>query len=111
VRLHQGEGIRAHGEYCQRARIGLQRVGQDLDKSFGFVPAFLATFGIKAFRFVTPLAWPETLIAPIVIAWVVIGIAVAVYLNRTRSRGVSGVRDLYAEAEPAGPVSSSTVNG
>ena len=67
-----------------------------------FVPAFLATFGIKAFRFVTPLAWPEKLIAPIVIAWVVIGIGVAVYLIRTRERGVSGVRDLYAEAEPAG---------
>jgi amino acid transporter len=66
-----------------------------------FVPAFLATFGIKAFRFVTPLAWPETLITPIVIAWVVIGIAIAVYLVRTRPRGVSGVRDLYAEAEPA----------
>jgi amino acid transporter len=72
-----------------------------------FVPAFLATFGIKAFRFVTPLAWPETLITPIVIAWVVIGIAVAVYLTRTRTGGVSGVRELYAEAEPAGagPVS------
>ena len=67
-----------------------------------FVPAFLATFGIKAFRFVTPLAWPETLVAPIVIAWVVIGIAIAVYLIRSRQRGVSGVRDLYAEAEPAG---------
>ncbi len=66
-----------------------------------FVPAFLATFGIKAFRFVTPLAWPETLVAPIVIAWVVIGIAIAVYLIRSRQRGVSGVRDLYAEAEPA----------
>jgi amino acid transporter len=67
-----------------------------------FVPAFLATFGIKAFRFVTPLAWPETLITPIVIAWVVIGIAIAVYLVRSRPRGVSGVQDLYAEAEPAG---------
>jgi amino acid transporter len=66
-----------------------------------FVPAFLATFGIRAFRFVTPLAWPETLVAPICIAWLVIGIAVAVYLNRTRSQGVRGVKDLYAEAEPA----------
>jgi amino acid transporter len=66
-----------------------------------FVPAFLATFGIRAFRFVTPLAWPETLITPIVIAWLVIGIAVAVYLIRTRPRGVSGVQDLYAEAKPA----------
>jgi amino acid transporter len=66
-----------------------------------FVPAFLATFGIRAFRFVTPLAWPETLITPIVIAWVVIGIALAVYLVRSRPRGVSGVQDLYAEAEPA----------
>jgi amino acid transporter len=67
-----------------------------------FVPAFLATFGIKAFRFVTPLVWPETLVAPIVIAWVVLGIVIAVYLMSSRQRGVSGVRDLYAEAEPAG---------
>jgi hypothetical protein len=69
-----------------------------------FIPAFLATFGIRAFRFVTPLAWPETLIAPICIAWVVIGVAIAAYLIRTRPRGVSGVRDLYAEAEPAAGV-------
>jgi amino acid transporter len=69
-----------------------------------FIPAFLATFGIRAFRFVTPLAWPETLIAPICIAWVVIGIAIAVYLIRSRPRGVSGVRDLYAESEPAANV-------
>jgi amino acid transporter len=66
-----------------------------------FVPAFLATFGIKAFRFVSPLAWPESLIPWIVIAWVLIGIAVAIYLARTRPRGVSGVKDLYAEATPA----------
>ena len=41
VRLHQRKGIRAHGQYRQRARIGSQRAGQDLDKAFGFVPAFL----------------------------------------------------------------------
>jgi hypothetical protein len=44
-----------------------------------FVPAFLATFAIAALRFVTPLAWPETLIAPIVIAWIVLGIALNLY--------------------------------
>jgi amino acid transporter len=66
-----------------------------------FVPAFLATFGIRAFRFVTPLAWPETLVAPICIAWLAIGIVAAVYLKRTRSEGVRGVQDLYAEREPA----------
>ena len=76
-----------------------------------FVPAFLATFGIKAFRFVTPLAWPETLITPIVVAWVVIGIGVAVYLIRSRPRGVTGVRDLYAEAEPAGAANAGAANG
>lgn len=75
-----------------------------------FVPGFLATFGIRAFKFVTPLAWPEKLIAPIVIAWVVIGIVAAVYLVRTRPGGVSGVRDLYAEARPAAPVSGGTAN-
>ena len=62
-----------------------------------FVPALLATFGIRAFRFVTPLAWPETLITPIVLAWVVIGIAFGLYLNRSRARGLAGVQDLYAE--------------
>ena len=41
VRLHQRKGIRAHGEYRQRARIGPQRAGQDLDKAVRFVPAFL----------------------------------------------------------------------
>jgi amino acid transporter len=66
-----------------------------------FVPAFLATFGIRAFRFVTPLAWPETLIAPIVIAWIVIGVAIGIYLVRSRTRGLDGVQDLYAEATPA----------
>jgi amino acid transporter len=65
-----------------------------------FVPAFLATFGIRAFRFVTPLAWPESLITPIVIAWVVIGIAFGIYLSRSRARGLAGVQDLYAEAAP-----------
>ena len=61
------------------------------------MPALLATFGIRAFRFVTPLAWPETLITPIVLAWVVIGIAFGLYLNRSRARGLAGVQDLYAE--------------
>jgi amino acid transporter len=72
-----------------------------------FVPAFLATFGIRAFRFVTPLAWPETLVAPICIAWLVVGVGVAVYLNRSRPQGVSGVRDLYAEAVPETAASTS----
>jgi amino acid transporter len=65
-----------------------------------FVPAFLATFGIRAFRFVTPLAWPETLVAPICVVWLILGIGTAVYLKRTRTQGVNGVRDLYAEAVP-----------
>jgi amino acid transporter len=73
-----------------------------------FVPAFLATFGIRAFRFVTPLAWPETLIAPICIAWLIVGIGVAVYLRRTRSQGVSGVRDLYREAVPEAAAGTSS---
>lgn len=62
-----------------------------------FVPAFLATFGIRAFRFVTPLAWPEKLVAPIIIAWFVIGLVVGVYVQRTNSRGLEGVQDVYAE--------------
>lgn len=66
-----------------------------------FVPAFLATFGIRAFRFVTPLAWPETLIAPIVIGWIVVGVAIGIYLVKARTRGLDGVQDLYAEATPA----------
>jgi len=60
-----------------------------------FIPAFLATFGIRAFRFVTPLPWPEKLVAPIIIGWFIVGIIVGVYLNRTKSRGLSGVQDLY----------------
>jgi amino acid transporter len=71
-----------------------------------FVPAFLATFGIRAFRFVTPLAWPESLITPIVIAWVVIGIAFGIYLSRSRARGLAGVQDLYAESTPEPAVAS-----
>ncbi len=62
-----------------------------------FVPAFLATFGIRAFRFVTPLAWPESMVAPIVIVWAVIGVGIGIYLTRSSARGISGVRDLYAE--------------
>ena len=74
------------------------------------VQAFLATFGIRAFRFVTPLAWPESLITPIVIAWVVIGIGAAVYLKRTRTQGVNGVRDLYAESVSEPEAAATTAN-
>ena len=62
-----------------------------------FIPAFLATFGIRAFRFVTPLAWPEKLVAPIIIGWFVVGLIVGAYVSRTKSRGLTGVQDLYAE--------------
>ncbi len=62
-----------------------------------FVPAFLATFGIRAFRFVSPLAWPESMVAPIIIAWAVVGVLVALYVTRSSKRGLSGVRERYAE--------------
>jgi amino acid transporter len=75
-----------------------------------FVPAFLATFGIRAFRFITPLAWPETLVAPICVAWLIVGIGAAVYLKRTRRQGVNGVRDLYAEAVPEPEAAATTAN-
>ncbi len=55
-------------------------------------------------RFVTPLAWPETLIAPIVIAWIVLGIALGLYLARSRSRGPDGVADLYGGTPAAAEV-------
>jgi amino acid transporter len=62
-----------------------------------FIPAFLATFGIRAFRFVSPLAWPEKLVAPIIIGWFIVGVVVGVYVSRTKSRGLSGVQDVYSE--------------
>ena len=39
--LNQREGIRAHDQDRERARIGRQRFGQNLDETLGFVPAFL----------------------------------------------------------------------
>ncbi len=75
-----------------------------------FVPAFLATFGIRAFRFITPLAWPETLVAPICVAWLIVGIGAAVYLKRTRTQGVNGVRDLYAESVSEPEAAATTAN-
>ena len=41
IALNQREGIRAHDQERKRARIGRQRLGQDLDETRGLVPTFL----------------------------------------------------------------------
>ena len=61
----------------------------------GFVPAFLATFGIRVFRFVSPLAWPDSLVAPVCIGWLLLGAAVGLYLARGREGGLAGMRQVY----------------
>jgi amino acid transporter len=48
------------------------------------IPAFFAGAGIPAFSFASPLSYPLSLAGPIVGAWYLIGIGVAIYLLRRR---------------------------
>lgn len=63
----------------------------------GFVPALLSTFGVRIFRFVSPLAWPENMIAPLILAWFVVGAGVGAYVSKSRARGLTGIGELYSE--------------
>jgi hypothetical protein len=71
------------------------------------VPAFFAGAGLPVFSFVSSLTWPINLAGPVVCAWYLIGIGIAVYLSR-RHRGsldslaLSGHDDAVPAAGDAG---------
>jgi amino acid transporter len=67
-----------------------------------FVPAWLTSAGIKVFSFVTPLAPPDSYMAPGVAGWMVVGVIYLVYLYLRDPRRITEVGLVHLDAEPDG---------
>jgi amino acid transporter len=70
------------------------------------VPAFLAGAGIPVVSFATPLSWPLSLAGPVVGAWYVIGIGIAIYLFMRRRASLRMLSASTVDVEPIPPVAA-----
>lgn len=64
------------------------------------IPAFFAGAGIPAFSFASALSYPLSLAGPIVGAWYMIGIGVAIYLLRRRRASLQRLSESDGDDEP-----------
>lgn len=64
------------------------------------VPAFFATLGITAFSFISPLTYPLNLAGPIVIIWLVLGLAFGIYLRSRHPERIEATAHVFEEATP-----------
>ena len=64
------------------------------------IPAFLAGAGIPIVSFATPLSWPLSLAGPVVGAWYIIGIGLAIYLNKRRKASLHALSESTVDIEP-----------
>ena len=70
------------------------------------IPAFLAGAGIPIVSFATPLSWPLSLAGPVVGAWYVIGIGLAIYLNKRRRASLVLLSESTVDIEPGPPATA-----
>jgi amino acid transporter len=63
------------------------------------IPAFLAGAGIPIVSFATPLAWPLSLAGPVVGAWYIIGIGLAIYLHKRRKSSLTTLAESTVDIE------------
>ena len=59
------------------------------------IPAWLTAVGIRAFHFVSPLAYPYDLVGPIVGGWLLIGLIYFVYLLRRAPERLDAVGQVF----------------
>jgi hypothetical protein len=70
------------------------------------IPAFLAGAGIPIVSFATALSWPLSLAGPVVGAWYVIGIGLAIYLFMKRRASLHSLAESTVDPEPATPATA-----
>jgi amino acid transporter len=70
------------------------------------IPAFLAGAGIPIVSFATALSWPLSLAGPVVGAWYVIGIGLAIYLFMKRRASLHSLAESTVDLEPATPATA-----
>ena len=67
------------------------------------IPAWLTAVGIRAFRFISPLAYPYNLVGPIVGGWLLIGVIYFVYLLKRAPERLDAVGRVFLSEDAETP--------
>ena len=67
------------------------------------IPGWLTAVGIRAFSFISPLAYPDNLVGPIVGAWLLIGIVYFVYLLKRAPERLDDVGRVFLSEDAQAP--------
>lgn len=66
-----------------------------------FMPALLTALGIEAFPFVSALTPPLSYAGPVVVAWLLIGLAYLLWLSRRHPQRLAETGRVFLDAEPS----------